>query len=96
MQALIPFWQTRLPERSKMIISSVDSVIGAQGGELDCSTCIFAIPEPNHREEGLNEQEMLYRVATGLDNRQQDEEPFGLIIRGRDAVQIASFIRSLC
>jgi hypothetical protein len=58
-----PFWQQRLPEGAKAVVSEWSGVVGARGEGLGCWTSLYICPEPD--QEGVAEEEMLYHVAMG-------------------------------
>jgi hypothetical protein len=89
----IPFWEERLPEGTKAVVSSSSSMVGAGDG-LKCNTNLYVCPEPN--QEGVAEEDRLYHVAMGDDNSQRDAYPSQFIIDSTDIAQIGTMIRSLC
>jgi hypothetical protein len=89
-----PFWQERLPENGKVIFSKLARMVGDKVGGPECCVRFCLVPEPN--QEGIEEQNRLYRVATGEDNHQRDYHPFRLVVKDTDVATLASLIRSFC
>jgi hypothetical protein len=100
-----PYWQARLPEGSRAVISEASSMVGGPGDGLECYTEFLVCPEPD--QAGVARQDRQYRVATGDDmryvNDDEDEDeddgdyyPFSLKIVGTDIARVRTAIRALC
>jgi hypothetical protein len=89
-----PFWEGRLSEGAKAVLSPKSSMVGGRGDGFQCQTNIYICHEPD--QEGVAEEDRLYRVANGKDNSEGDDHPFRLIIRSTDTGKVGSMIRSRC
>jgi hypothetical protein len=104
--ALTPYWEARLPEGTRSVISGARSMVGGAGDGLQCYTKFFVCPEPD--QAGVAERDRLYRVATDDDelyviddddDNDEDEHtfyPFSLKIVGTDIARVRTAIRALC
>jgi hypothetical protein len=88
------FWEERLPEGAKVVVSTKCSMVGGRGEGQECWTNLYVCPEPD--QEGVAEEDRLYHVAMGEDNREGGDHPFRFIMMGTDTAQVGSIIRSLC
>jgi hypothetical protein len=90
----IPYWEERLPEGVKAVVSYESSMVGARGEGQQCWTAFYVCPEPG--QEGVAEEDRLYHVALGEGNSEGDDHPFRFNIRSTDTAKVGSMIRSLC
>jgi hypothetical protein len=89
----IPYWEQRLPEGTKVVLSPKSSMVGART-EGQCCTTFYVCPEPD--QEGVAEEDRLYHVAMGGDNSAGSAHPFRFVIESTDRAKVGSLIRSLC
>jgi hypothetical protein len=99
-----PYWEARLPEGSRAVISEARRMVGGAGDGLECYTEFFVCPEPD--QAGVGERDRLYRVAMEDDLLDVDEElddgdeydyhPFSLKIVGTDIGKVRAAIRAVC
>jgi hypothetical protein len=89
-----PLWEERLPEGAMATVSRNGNMVGAGGEGFRCWTVFYVCPEPD--QEGVAEEDMLYRVAMGEDDSDRDSYPFDFSIKSTDAAKVGSIIRSLC
>jgi hypothetical protein len=74
------------------VVSGIRSMVGGGGDGLQCSTRFDICPEPN--QEGVAEEDRLYRIATGA-GVHEDDFHFQVMVDSRRIAQIGSMIRSL-
>jgi hypothetical protein len=91
---LIPYWEQRLPAGAMAVLSWKSTMVGGGGDGFECRTNIYICPEPD--QEGVAEEDMLYCVANGEENREGDDHPFKMIMHSTDTHKIGALIRSLC
>jgi hypothetical protein len=90
----ILFWEQRLVEGAKAVMSHESSMVGARTEGIECWTAFYVCPEPD--QDGVAEEDRLYHVAMGEDNSEEDDHPFKFAIQSTDAAKIGAMIRSLC
>jgi hypothetical protein len=91
---LLDFWEPRLPEGSQCANTTRSPMVCGGADGLGFNTTFYVCPEPN--QEGVGDEERLYRVATAEDNSQRDFYPFEFVISTTNVAQVGSVIRSLC
>jgi hypothetical protein len=75
------------------VASGTGSMVGGGADGFQCWTRFVVCPEPN--QEGVAEEDGLYRLATGGDVAENDYH-FKFMIDSTGIAQIGSMIRSLC
>jgi hypothetical protein len=91
--ALVPFWEQRLPAGSKVVFSNANKMVLGRRDDLQCGTNLYFCPEPD--QEGVAEEDRMYRVATIGCNSQRDRYPFYFIVWDADIAKVGSMIRSI-
>jgi hypothetical protein len=76
-----------------VVVSETQIIVGGLGHGVQCWTRFAIRPEPN--QEGVADEDRLYRVATG-ETIPEDGHHFGFKIYSTEIAQIGSMIRSLC
>jgi hypothetical protein len=76
-----------------IVVSETQTIVGGLGHGVQCWTRFAIRPEPN--QEGVAEEDRLYRVATG-ELFPGDGHHFNFKIYSTEIGQIRSMIRSLC
>jgi hypothetical protein len=92
-RAVKPFWEPRLPEGSKMCVSHANKMVLGRGDGLQCRTNLSVCPVPD--QQGVDEKDRMYRLATIACNSQRDRHPFYFIVSGTDTATVGSIIRSI-
>jgi hypothetical protein len=89
-----PFFEERLPDGTKEVVSYMSTMVGARGEGFRCWTTFHVCPAPD--QEGVAEEHRLYHVAIGEDNSEGDDHPFRFYIESTDTAKVGSMIRALC
>jgi hypothetical protein len=89
----VDFWEERLPEGAKDVVSKMSTMVGARREGQECATVFFVCPEPD--QEGVAEEDRLYRVAMKEDNSEGDAHPFTFVLKSTDTAKVGALIRSL-
>jgi hypothetical protein len=77
----------------RSVVSRRESMVGGRADGLQCWTRLIICPEPN--QEGVAEEDRLYRVATG-ETIPEDGHHFKFIVASTEIAQVGSMVRSLC
>jgi hypothetical protein len=75
------------------VVSHEKVMVGGRGDDVRCWTRFVICPEPN--QEGVVEEDRLYRVATG-EIVPGDDYHFKVLLDCTEIAQVGSMIRSLC
>jgi hypothetical protein len=75
------------------VASEDKTMVGGRGDGFQCWTRFAVLPEPN--QEGVAEEDRLYRVARG-ETVPEDEYHFKFMIDSTRIAQVGSMVRSLC